>query len=63
MKGDIVEKHMQDGCVQLQGTIELWIAPMEEKILGCCLDLLGMVNKKQEETNAKILKELRKRID
>lgn len=41
MKGDTVDKHMQDGCVQLQGRIELWIAPMEEKILGMLFALVG----------------------
>ena len=49
MKGDIVEKHMQDGCVQLQGRIELWIAPMEEKILGMLFGLVGHNIKKKKK--------------
>ena len=48
MKGDIVEKRMQGGCVQLQGRIELWIAPMEEKILGMLFGLVGHNIKKKK---------------
>ena len=49
MKGDIVEKRMQGGCVQLQGRIELWIAPMEEKILGMLFGLIGNGQSKKKE--------------
>ena len=44
-----MEKHMPDGCVQLQGRTELWIAPMEEKILGMLFGLIGNGQSKKKE--------------